>query len=136
MSLIPFDDDLFSFPDFFSNQKMLKGFSNSIRVDLIEKDDCFVVLADIPAGVSKSDIKSEFDGGFLSLNVSVKSDCDCPSCKYVMKERFNGQYSRRFFISDKVDRSKIKASYENCVLKIVIPKLPQEQAVDKTICIE
>ena len=135
MSLIPYDD-LFSFPDFFGNQKMFKGFS--ITVDLIESKDSFIVLADVPSGVQKSDISSEFDNGYFSLSVSVKCEpCDDPDCKYIMKERATtGKCSRRFFISDKIDRSKIKASYENCVLKIVFPKLPQVQNVSKTISID
>ena len=134
MSLIPYDDDIFSFPELFGSQKM---FRNSIKVDIVEKKDCFEVFADIPAGASKSDIKSEFDNGYLSLNVSVKSDaCNCPSCKCVVKERFNGNYSRRFFVSDKVDRAGIKASYENGVLKFVLPKLPEVQNVSKSINID
>ena len=135
MSLIPYDDDFFGFPsNFFDTQKMFK---NPIKIDVVEKKDCFEVFADIPSGASKADIDSEFDNGYLSLNVSVKSDvCDCPSCKYVVKERFSGSYSRRFFVSDKVDRAGISASYSDGVLKFVIPKLPEVKDVNKSISID
>jgi len=134
MSLIPYDDDLFSFPsDFFNPQKMFK---NSIKIDLCEDDKCFRMVADCPAGTKKSAIKLEFDKGYLTLNASVKSDsCNDKSCNYILKERFSGQYSRRIFIADNLDRNGIKATYEDCVLRVTIPKLA-EGKVSKSINIE
>ena len=134
MSLIPYDDDLFSFPsDFFNPQKMFK---NSIKIDLCEDDKCFKMVADCPAGTKKSDIKLEFDKGYLTLSASVKSDSCCDkSCNYILKERFSGQYSRRIFIADNLDRNGIKATYEDCVLRVTIPKLA-EGKVSKSINIE
>ena len=134
MSLIPYDDDLFSFPsDFFNPQKMFK---NSMKIDLCEDDKCFKLVADIPAGVPKSAIKLEFDKGYLTLNASVKSDsCNDKSCNYILRERFSGQYSRRIFIADNLDRNGIKATYEDCVLRVTIPKLA-EGKVSKSISIE
>ena len=144
MSLVPYDDDLFSFPsDFFNPQKMFK---NSIKIDLCEDDKCFRMVADCPAGTKKSAIKLEFDKGYLTLNASVKSDsCNdksCndksfndKSCNYILKERFSGQYSRRIFIADNLDRNGIKATYEDCVLRVTIPKLA-EGKVSKSINIE
>lgn len=134
MSLIPYDDDLFSFPsDFFNPQKMFK---NSIKINLCEDNKCFKMVADCPAGTKKSDIKLEFDKGYLTLSASVKSDSCCDkSCNYVLKERFSGQYSRRIFIADNLDRNGIKATYEDCVLRVTIPKLA-EGKVSKSINIE
>lgn len=133
MSLIPYDDDFFGFPsNFFDTQKMFK---NPIKIDVVEKKDCFDVIADIPAGVPKSGLKLEFDKGYLTLNVSVKSDsCDKKSCNYLLKERFSGQYSRRIFISDNLDRSAIKANYNDSVLRVCIPKL-QQNSTSKSIAI-
>ena len=135
MSLIPYDDDFFGFPsNFFDTPKMFK---NPIKIDVTEEKDCFNVIADIPAGVPKSDIKLEFDKGYLTLNVSVKSEtCDKNSCNcnYLLKERFSGQYSRRIFISDNLDRSGINASYKDSVLRIKIPK-SQQSSASKSITI-
>ena len=135
MSLIPYDDDLFSFPSFpdvFSSQKM---FSNPIKIDVVEHKDSYMVVADLPAGVAKSDVKLEFENGYLTLNAEVNSSstCDCKSCRCVMKERFSGHYSRRIFVADNLDRSKITASYNDCVLKVVIPKLAQANSESKFI---
>ena len=134
MSLIPYDDDLFSFPsDFFNPQKMFK---NSMKIDLCEDDKCFKMVANCPPGTKKSDVKLDFDRGYLTLNVSVRSDsCSDESCNYILKERFSGQYSRRIFIADDLDRDGIKASYKDCVLRVTIPKLA-EGKVSKSINIE
>ena len=134
MSLMPFDnDDLFdSFNPFsdsvFSNKFFQK---NSLRLDIIEKDSCFKVFADIPAGASKNDIKLEFENGYLTLNVSVKSECDCnpkdEKCKcsgrFVVKERYNAHYSRRVYLGDNLNREGIKAIFVNNVLEVTVPKL-------------
>ena len=134
MSLMPFDnDDLFdSFNPFsdsvFSNKFFQK---NSLRLDIIEKDSCFEVFADIPAGASKDDIKLEFENGYLTLNVSVKSKYDCDpkdeKCKcsgrFVVKERYDARYSRRVYLGDNLSRKGIKAVFVNSVLEVTIPKL-------------
>ena len=136
MSLIPYDnDDLFDvfnpFSDSFGARKVFP--KNPIRIDILDCDSCFKVFADIPAGASKEDVKLEFDKGYLTLNVSVtdKHKCDsknyCSNCRVVVKERVSSaQFSRRMFIAEGLDRDNIKACFNNSVLKIVIPKLKNQ----------
>ena len=133
MSLVPFDnDDLFDsfnpFGDFLSGKLLSR---NPIRIDIVEKDSYFKVFADIPAGASKDDIKLEFDNGYLTLNVSVKNECSCGpkdqncecSGRFVVKERYSAECSRRVYMGDNLDRNGIKASFVNNVLEVTIPKL-------------
>ena len=145
MSLIPYDnDDLFDvfnpFSDSFSPRKVFP--KNPIRIDILECDSCFKVFADVPSGVSKENVKLEFDKGYLTLNVSMsdKHKCDsgnCGSdCRFVVKERLSSaQFSRRMFIAEGLDRDNIKASFNNNVLEVVIPKL-KNQSGTKFIDIE
>ena len=134
MSLIPFDnDDLFdSFNPFSGDLLSGKLLSrNPIRIDIVEKDSYFKVFADIPAGASKDDIKLEFDNGYLTLNVSVNNECKCDpkdeNCvcngRFVVRERYSAQYSRRMYMGDNLDRNGVKASFVNNVLEVTIPKL-------------
>lgn len=134
MSLVPFDnDDLFdSFNPFSGDLLSGKLLSrNPIRIDIVEKDSCFKVFADIPAGASKDDIKLEFDNGYLTLNVSVNNECKCDpkdeNCicngRFVVRERYSAQYSRRVYMGDDLDRNGVKASFVNNVLEVTIPKL-------------
>ena len=144
MSLIPYDnDDLFDvfnpFSDSIGTRKMFP--KNPIRIDILECDSCFKVFADIPSGISKEDVKLEFDKGYLTLNVSMsdKHKCkDCgPNCRVVVKERLSSaQFSRRMFIAEGLDRDNIKATFNDNVLEIVIPKLKGQDGASKFINID
>lgn len=134
MPLVPFDnDDLLGSFEPFSGDILPGRFvsKNPMAIDIVEKDSCFEVFANIPAGADKRDIKLEFDNGYLTLNVSVNNECKCDpkdencSCngRFVVRERYSAQYSRRVYVGDNLDRSGTKASLVKHVLNVTIPKL-------------
>ncbi len=96
-------------------------------VDIFEKQDRFVVRADIP-GVNPADIDVNMDAGVLSVSgerhAEDRSDADGVS-RY---ERATGRFSRRFTLPESADADGIKASSANGILEISIPKLPAVQA--------
>ena len=94
MSLIPYDDDLFSFPDIFGSQKM---FRNPIKVDIVEKKDCFEVFADIPEAVN-----AQIEAGLVSHRHFFGSHPDgfyLPYLGYCDKTDPLYQNTRRFILS-------------------------------------
>ena len=96
-------------------------------VDIFEKQDRFVVRADIP-GVNPADIDVNMDAGILSVSgerhAEDRSDVDGVS-RY---ERATGRFSRRFTLPESADADGVKASSANGILEISIPKLPAVQA--------
>ena len=73
--------------------------------------------------VKKEDIAVDIDGDRLTISAQRSSQSEEKDDKthYVRQERSYGSYSRSFDISG-IKSAEIKGSYENGVLKLVLPK--------------
>lgn len=96
--------------------------SGSIKMDLVENDTSFVVVAQMP-GVKKDDIKVVYENDVLTIAVNrdeerVKKD---DNGHFHFKECFHTSSSRSIrFQHGKVDPNNIEAKYENGELNIVL----------------
>ena len=90
-------------------------------VDIFEEDDTIVVKADIP-GISKKDLNVSIDENILTLSGEKKQEEKVNKKNYHRVERSYGSFSRSFQLPGNIDRDKVKASFEDGVLKIRIPK--------------
>ncbi len=101
----------------------------SPNVDIIERDEDIIVIADVPGVDEKSlDITLEED----ILNIYGKIETDIPkNHQLVVSEYGIGDYQRSFTLFDEVDKDKIHANLKNGVLKIILPKA--EKAKTKKI---
>ncbi|MFQ5487519.1 MAG: Hsp20/alpha crystallin family protein [Gammaproteobacteria bacterium] len=93
-------------------------------VDIIERDDAFVILADIP-GVDPADIEINMENGVLSIKGQRLSKEDRKAYKRV--ERAQGTFYRRFGMPDTADPERISARSKFGVLEITIPKQEKVQ---------
>jgi HSP20 family molecular chaperone IbpA len=90
------------------------------HVDILEKDDELVVLADVP-GATGEDIDVDFEEGNLTIHAKVKPRQD-DSTEYLMHEYGVGDYYRTFRVSEAIDAAKITAEYADGVLTLHLPK--------------
>ena len=97
-------------------------FAGGFRTDIKDKGDHFELEADLP-GVKKEDIAVDIDGDCLTISAQRDSQWEEKNDQeqYVRRERSYGSYSRSFDISN-VKSEEISGSYENGVLKLVLPK--------------
>lgn len=97
-------------------------FGGGFRTDIKDKGDHFELEADLP-GVKKEDIAVDIDGDCLTISAQRDSQREEKNDQeqYVRRERSYGSYSRSFDISN-VTSEEISGSYENGVLKLVLPK--------------
>jgi HSP20 family protein len=100
------------------------------RADIIEEPDAFVVEAEIP-GVPKENIKIDIEDDILTLSGEKSSRREFKDRGRVRTERSWGTFERRFVLPDNVDAKQIKANYDHGVLKLVIPKILEEQEGNK-----
>ena len=91
-------------------------------VDIKEKDDSFLLFADIP-GLNKNDINVHIENNviFISGERKIASNEDYKSYHY--RERTYGSFKRSFKLPKNVNEKKISAEFNNGVLSIIIPKL-------------
>ncbi len=101
-------------------------------VDIIEKADHYLLIADMPGVDEKTlDITVEKD----LLMIRGRMFITIPENHRAVKSEFrSGNYQRAFRIYEEIDRDGIKAVYRNGVLKLTIPKA--EDAKVKKIEIE
>lgn len=94
-----------------------------MRVDVSEKDNAYVVKADIP-GVKKEDINVRIDGNVIQIDAEVRREKETKGNgdKVLRSERYYGNVSRTFSLADDVDDSKAEAKYADGVLTLQLPK--------------
>jgi HSP20 family protein len=89
-------------------------------IDVFEKEDEFVVKAELPG--MKEDIDVSVVGDTLTLKGERKAESEVKKDDYYYCERSYGSFSRSIAIPSNVDAKKIEANYEDGVLEISLPK--------------
>ena len=91
-------------------------------VDIEEKDDRFVIRADVP-GVDPKNIEVTMDKGILTVKGERSLDSSEENqAGYRRVERVYGSFYRRFSLPDTADAEGISAASNHGVLEVVIPK--------------
>ena len=124
-----FDDPFFNISRFADNSEM--GMWNP-AVDLYEKDDHFVIKAELP-GIDKKDIKIDVKDRVLTLSGERTYDNEVKEENYYRKERSYGRFQRAFRLPADVDSDRIKAEFKDGLLRVEVPKPEQTKAKEVTI---
>ena len=112
-----------------------------MKTDVKEVEGNYELSVEIP-GFNKEDISASLKNGYLTISAKHEENKDekdekDEQDKYIRRERRFGSCQRSFFVGDAITEEDIKASYNNGILKLTLPKekerLPQEP---KTIAIE
>ena len=101
-------------------------------VDLYEKDDHFVIKAELP-GVDKKDIAIDLKDRVLTLSGERSHENEVKEENYYRKERSCGKFQRAFTLPADVDSDKIKAEFKDGLLQIEIPKPEGQKPKQVTI---
>ena len=125
--------------DFFSD---LTPAADHMKTDVAEDDHGYTVKIDMP-GFDKKDIQERqelaqlFSNNILAVTGHRDSFADESDQKgnVLRTERRYGQMSRQYRLPD-VDRSAVKARYENGVLTLELPKLQASDENDTRIDID
>ncbi len=120
-------NSLFDSDDFFApisiQHKQMDG-----TIDVKEDDKTYSVFVDLP-GYSKENLNVEVNEANM-VHISAKRETEeaKEGEKYILRERSSQEFTRAFTLPKEVDRENVDASYENGVLKLVIPKIEKKVA--------
>ena len=99
---------------------------DSPALDIHETDTAYEVAAPLP-GVKPEDISVKMQNGTLTISGELPQPTVADNTKVVVQERYYGKFSRSVSLPQSVDSNKIEATYDNGVLNLTLPKLPEAQ---------
>ncbi len=107
---------------------------NALALDMTEDDNAFTVTTELP-GVQPENIQVKLDGDLLTIEGEIPEHVtEKKAERSLMKERRYGRFSRTVRLPQSVDESKVDATFDNGVLKLVLPK--SEEAQPKRITVK
>ncbi|XP_065872256.1 17.8 kDa class I heat shock protein-like [Euphorbia lathyris] len=109
------------------------AFANT-RIDWKETPEAHVFKADLP-GLKKEEVKVEVEEGqVLQISGERSRDKEEKNDKWHRVERSSGKFLRRFRLPENAKVDEVKASMENGVLTVTVPKeevkKPDVKAID------
>jgi len=90
-------------------------------IDLVETDKEVVATAEMP-GLEKGDININLTKDKLEISAETKHEEEKKEKGYIYKERRSGSYYRAISLPSPVDPNTAKATYNNGVLEVKMPK--------------
>ena len=94
-------------------------------VDIYERKDAFMIVADMP-GVADKDVDIQMEDDVLTIEAATAPELHA-GYELLYGEHEAGVYSRSFTISSDINRDGISAQLKNGVLRLTLPKAEQAQ---------
>jgi len=91
-------------------------------VDVLEEADSIRIMAELP-GVKPEDVKISVENNVLSIQGQKQQVAEERTERVHRYERVYGAFERTFTLPATVDAANIKATYENGVLTVTLPKV-------------
>ena len=105
----------------------------SPAVDILERTREVVLNVDLP-DMNQSDIDVRVEGSLLTIQGERKFIKESEDTNYLQIERPYGSFYRQFTLPKTIDQEKIKATYKDGTLRIVLPK--REEAPRKQVPVD
>lgn len=113
------------FDDFFADDDALfrkwKNVSAFPSVNVKNEENCFCLEVAAP-GLKKDDFKVEIDKGVLTISSETEKEEKEETENFTRQEFSYSSFSRSFWLPEDVKSDEIDATYEDGILKLVIPK--------------
>lgn len=129
--------DVFNEPFFHEPFAKMNSYVKSFKVDVKDTDKAYELTAELP-GIAKENISLDYNKGYLTIKTTTTKSTEekpaenandkngKPQEKYIRRERYVGEMQRSFYIDD-IDEKNIKASYQDGILTVVLPKATKEE---------
>ena len=103
------------------------------NIDVLNRENDFLIKAELP-GVDKKDIKITIANNRLTLEATMSKEEKEEKGDYYHQEICRGSYHRSIELPEAVNESDAKATFQNGVLELTIPKI--EKTKKSTIPVE
>jgi len=96
-------------------------------VNIYGDGESFLVRAEIP-GIDKDSLEITASGDQLTMRGERKIDPADSKCCYHRSEREGGRFRRVVTLPERVDSSKVQATYRSGVLEILLPRAEESKS--------
>jgi len=118
---------------FFKPLRQVREGAATIKVDVVENGDGYVVKAELP-GVKKDDIQVTIEGNQVTIAAEVKRESEQKDGERLVRgERYFGAVHRSFVLPVEIDEAASHAKYEDGVLFLTLTKRIETAAKKLTI---
>ena len=112
-------------PTFQRDSDATKQLQPMMELDFVENDTAYSIHADLP-GVDKADIDIKVEDSAITITAEKKNKHEERTTTSHHIERGYGAVKRGIKLPKNVDPSAVHAAFENGVLKVTLPKRPEE----------
>ena len=111
-------------------ERSVAGFSP--RLDVKENDDAYVISVELP-GLEEKDFDISLEEDILTIKGEKKAQHEEDREGYHHVETVSGHFERRLRLPEGIDADSVKASFNNGVVSIALPKTEQPQPEARAI---
>ena len=121
----------------FNDFDSTKNYDKLMKCDIYEENNFNIFEIDLP-GFKKDDIKLDLENGYLVVSAEKKNteENNDENKNYIHRERYYHTKCERSFYIGEISENNIKATFNDGILKIKIPKEDEQQKSKKTISID
>jgi len=98
--------------------------------NVIENKDEFVIELAAP-GMTKKDFQIDVENGNLCISSEKEEETKEEDDNFTRREFSYNSFSRSFLLPETVEAEKIKAKYQDGILKLAIPKKPAAKKLER-----
>jgi HAE1 family hydrophobic/amphiphilic exporter-1 len=98
---------------------------DGVPVNVVESSDAFLLRAALP-GIKQEDVDLSIEGHVLTISGERRaqgSDGDGNGATYLVHEYETGRWQRSLALPQEVDTEEVRASYQNGILEVRLPKV-------------
>ncbi|MDY2586569.1 Hsp20/alpha crystallin family protein [Winogradskyella aquimaris] len=99
-------------------------------VNVLDHDEEYIVEMAVP-GLKKSDFDINLDNQMLSISAELNTEDEDSNLNFTRREFGYSSFKRTFSLPETVEFDKIKAKYEDGILRVLLPK--RDEAKKKPI---
>ena len=109
-----------------------KRSANVMKTDVRETENGYDVFVDLP-GFKKEDVKLDLQNGYLTITANRSADHGEKDNegRYIRQERYTGSCARSFYVGEELKTEDVKASFEDGILKLNLPKAEAKKLPEK-----
>lgn len=105
------------------------------HVNVSEVEDSYTLSLAVP-GMTKKDFIIDVEGNMLTISAEKEENKEEKEKSYARREYNYSSFSRSFTLPEEVVQNKIEASYQDGILKIILPKNEKEaKKIHKAIAV-